>query len=271
MAQKLRLAVLLSGSGTNLQSFLDRSASGTLNAQVVVVVSDRPGVHGLKRGELANIPTRVIDYGAHLERGREDWERLELPVDLRKLDEVQQILHFSDDAKRLGRLAGLVLAEDEMIRQVDAFQPDYIVLAGFMRLLSPYFLRHYNRGDMWRVLNIHPSLLPAFPGQRGYEDTFHYGVKWGGVTVHFADEGEDTGPIFAQAVYPVWPNDDLESLRRRGLQLEYAVYAQCINWLASGQVRFSRSSRGRTTVEILDPKYPEILKAWSVLACSDET
>lgn len=271
MAQKLRLAVLLSGSGTNLQALLDRSASGTLKAQVAVVVSDRPGAHGLKRAELANIPTRIIDYRALMEKGRDEWERLQLPVDLRELDEAQQILHFPDVSKRLGRLAGMVLAEDEMIRHLNAFQPDCIVLAGFMRLLSPYFLRHYNRDGAWRVLNIHPSLLPAFPGQRGYEDTFDYGVKWGGVTVHFADEGEDTGPILAQAVYPVWPDEDLDSLRKRGLQLEYALYAQCINWLASGQVRFFESSHGRTIVKIIDPNYPRILKDWAISAFSGKT
>ncbi len=262
MPEKLRLAVLLSGGGTNLQAILDRSARGALDAEVVVVAADRFGTCGLTRGETANVPSRVIDYRAHMEKGRIGWKQLSLPVDLEELDKAQKILRISDVSRRLERLAGLVLAEQEMIRQLDPFEPDYIILAGFMRLLSPYFLRHYNQGRAWRVVNIHPALLPAFPGRCGYEDTFGYGVRWGGVTVHFADEGEDTGPILAQAVYPIWPHDDVGSIKKRGLELEYAVYGQSINWLARRQFLVRESSDGRCTVQITDPKYAEILKGW---------
>ena len=110
--------------------------------------------------------------------------------------------------------------------------------------------------------NIHPALLPAFPGEHGYEETFAYGVKWGGVTVHFADEGEDTGPIIAQGVYPVWAYHDLGTVRARGLQLEYEIYAQCMNWLACGQV--GNAAGGRRPVphghpRSRLPRYPEEL------------
>ncbi len=269
MHKKLRLAVLLSGSGTNLQAILDRSARGSLDAEVVVTAADRSDAYGLYRAEKANVPTRVIDYRIHMETGQKEWERLSLPVDLKELDRTQKILKIADLSERLKRLAGLVLAEQEMIRQLDPFEPDYIILAGFMRLLSPYFLRHYNQEKSWRVVNIHPALLPAFPGRHGYEDTFGYGVRWGGVTVHFADEGEDTGPILAQAVYPVWPHDHLGSIKKRGLSLEYAVYGQCINWLARGQFRIQESPNGRSRVQITDPEYPEILKRWVSSAFSD--
>ncbi len=262
MTKKLRLAVLLSGGGTNLQALLDKSLSGKLNAEVVVVASDRPGALGLARAERAQVPTHIIDYAVHMEQGRREWAGAGLPVDLEELDKIQKILRISDASKRLQRLAGLVLAEQEIIRRIDPYQPDYIILAGFMRLLSPYFLRHYNRGGDWRVLNIHPALLPAFPGQHGYEDTFRYGVRWGGITVHFADEGEDTGPILAQAVYPIWPEDDVNAIRKRGLELEHDVYAQCINWLALGQIQLLKEPGGHIRVKIMDPRYPEILKNW---------
>ncbi len=261
--RKIRLAVLVSGGGTNLQALLDRSAAGTLHAEVAVVVSDREDAYGLVRAERAGVPQHIVDYKACMERVRDlDPVAISLPVDLHELDSRQKILRDGDPVRRLRRLAGLVLAETELLEILDAYQPDTICLAGFMRLLSPYFLSRYNKEDDWRVLNIHPALLPAFPGEHGYEETFAYGVKWGGVTVHFADEGEDTGPIIAQGVYPVWGDDDLVTIRARGLQLEYEIYAQCINWLACGQVEMQHAADGRVRPVIHDPAYPDILKSW---------
>lgn len=267
MTSKLRLAVLVSGGGTNLQALIDRAAEGSLQAEVVVVASDKADAQGLVRAERAAIPTLVVDYGTHQDRWRTLRETVNLPVDLEKLDSIQKIIRTEGGERRLNRLAGLVLAEDDLIRRLDVYQPDYIVLAGFMRLFSPYFLKHYNQGGQWRVINIHPAFLPAFPGQHGYEETYHYGVRWGGITVHFADEGEDTGPIVAQAVYPIWPDDDLEAIRKRGLSLEHEMYAQCINWLAQGCIRMGdKKEKGRLRVTITDPAYPEILKRWT-LSC----
>lgn len=261
--RKLRLAVLVSGGGTNLQALLDRAAEGELAAEVVVVTSDRADAYGLVRAERGGIPHHVVDYKAHLQRARElDLLEEILPVDLEELDRRQRILKTKDPLKRLRHLAGLVFAEKEMMELLDGYHPDYICLAGFMRLLSPYFISHYNQRDSWRILNVHPALLPAFPGQHGYEDTFAYGAKWGGVTVHFADEGEDTGPIIAQGVYPIWPADDLEKIRKRGLQLEYEVYSQCINWLAAGQVKMQQDADGRMKTLICDPSYADILSEW---------
>jgi phosphoribosylglycinamide formyltransferase 1 len=259
---KLRIAVLISGGGTNLQALLDRAAAGQLAAEIVAVLSDRADAYGLVRAEKAGVPTHVVDYRGYLGREVETPLELELPVDLEELAHRQHILKIPDRDKLLSRLARLVLAEGEMIRVLDRYQPDYVCLAGFMRLLSPYFLSHYNRGGQWRVVNIHPALLPAFPGAQGYEDTCGYGCKWGGITVHFADEGEDTGPIIAQAVYPIWPDDDLERVRRRGLSLEYELYAQCINWLAAGQVEIGSGSTSRISTRITDPHYQKILKTW---------
>lgn len=265
---KLRLAVLISGSGTNLQALLDRQAAGQLAAEVVVVAGDRADAFGLGRARQAGIPTHVVDYRAYLQRELPSPLKLDLPVDLEGLARRQKILTMPDSDKLLQRLARLVLAEDALVHALARYQPDYVCLAGFMRLVSPYFLGHYNRAGQWRVINIHPALLPAFPGQHGYDDTIGYGCKWGGITVHFADEGEDTGPIIAQTVYPIWPEDDPETVRRRGLALEYEVYAQCINWLAAGQVLMHSLPGQRMGTRISDPAYRTVLRDWLELALS---
>ncbi|MGV8075359.1 MAG: phosphoribosylglycinamide formyltransferase [Syntrophobacteraceae bacterium] len=267
---KLKIAVLISGGGTNLQALIDRAAEGSLAAEIVVVASDRPEAYGLERARAAGIPAHVVDYKAHGSRSSlVEASAQALPVDLDELDKRQRILKQPDREARLRRLRSLVLAEHEMIGVLDRYQPDLICLAGFMRLVSPYFLGRYNRAGQWRVLNIHPALLPAFPGQHGYEDTFDYGCKWGGITVHFVDEGEDTGPIVAQAVYPVWPDDDVEKVRTRGLQLEYDIYAQCINWFAAGQISINqKENMNRMSALILDPSYPDIIQKWMGKAIS---
>ncbi len=254
--------MLISGGGTNLQAMIDRCSAGTLDAQIVAVLSDRAEAPGLERARRADIPTFHVDYLTHARS-----TCAPSPVDLADLDRRQKIIKNADPAARLARLAGLVAAERELIGRLDAFKPDYVCLAGFMRLLTPYFISHIN-AEGHRILNIHPAMLPSFPGRRGYEDTFDYGCKWGGVTVHFADEGEDTGPIIAQAVYPVWPDDDVEKIRARGLLLEYELYPQVINWLARGQAAIKRDANGRTRVEITDPDYARILAGWTAKACS---
>jgi phosphoribosylglycinamide formyltransferase-1 len=260
--RKLRLAVLISGGGTNLQAMIDRSSAGTLNAEVVVAVSDRSGAFGLERASRANIPAFHVDYKAFSNFSPAEFEKIELPVDLADLDLRQKILKNPDRTARLSRLAGLVMAEHEMVRIIEPYKPDYICLAGFMRLVTPYFIGRFNSSGQPRVINIHPALLPSFPGRNGYGDTFDYGCKWGGITVHFADEGEDTGPIICQAVYPIRAGDDVDKVRELGLQLEHEVYSQVINWLSQGFVSLRKTPSGRILVDITDPEYGEILKRW---------
>jgi phosphoribosylglycinamide formyltransferase 1 len=256
--QKLRIAVLISGGGTNLQAMIDKSLAGSLAAEIVVVMSDRPEAYGLERAKRAGIPTLCVDYKSFLEKGSQDI----LPVDLSDLDRRQKILKIPDPDLRRMRLSRLVQAEQELIRIIDSYHADYVCLAGFMRLVTPYFISHFNSGGAWRILNIHPALLPSFPGSHGYEDTFGYGCKWGGITVHFVDEGEDTGPIIAQAVYPICPDDDVDKIRARGLQLEYEVYPQVLDWLAQGYVKFKDIPGGGTRIVVTDPEYLDILKSW---------
>jgi phosphoribosylglycinamide formyltransferase-1 len=263
-ARKLRLAVLVSGGGTNLQALIDRSAAGSLAAGLEVVVSDKSGAYGLKRAESADIAAFHIDYKLCAQSALEKARRL---VDLAELDRRQKILKVGDPRERIEKLAGLVVAESEMIRTIESFKPDYVCLAGFMRLLTPFFIDHFNASGP-RILNIHPALLPSFPGSHGYEDTFKYGCKWGGVSVHFVDQGEDTGPIIAQAVYPLWPGEGIEKIRSRGLSLEYVVYSQVINWLAAGQVILKESPEAGPRIEIADPNYASILSAWVKIALS---
>jgi phosphoribosylglycinamide formyltransferase-1 len=254
--KKLRLAVLASGGGTNLQAILDRSRDGSLPADVVAVVSDNPGAFALERAKKSGVPAHVVEYGAGPSQ-----EEL-AGIDLAAIDRRQRILRQTDPEARLRRLARLVAAERRLIGVLDNYAPDYICLAGWMRLVTPYFLDRFNREGRYGTLNIHPALLPAFPGEHGYEDTLAYGCRWGGVTVHFVDEGEDSGPVIAQAVYPIWPGDDIDAVRARGLGLEYEVYAQCIRWLAEGHVEIDRQPGSRPRVTVTDPEYGPILGGW---------
>jgi phosphoribosylglycinamide formyltransferase-1 len=172
----------------------------------------------------------------------------------------QRIYRALPPAEVRDRMARLVLAEQEMMGLFEPLGVELVCLAGFMRLLSPYFVSHFQGDGPYRIMNIHPALLPAFPGEHGYGDTFDYGCKVGGITVHFVDEGEDTGPVIAQATYPIWPGDTLEAIRRRGLHLEYELYSQCIQWFAHGQLRVTTRPGTRPLVQILDPGYPEFLE-----------
>jgi len=264
----LRVAVLVSGGGTNLQAMLDRSRAGKLKAEIVAVVSDNPEAFGLTRARQAGVPCHTVRYGA-VETGGPTTDPLPSDLDWAAFLRRRRILTSGDSAKvpeQIVRLRRMVRAEREIIRKLAAYRPDYVCLAGYMRLLSPYFLDHFNRDGGYRVVNIHPALLPAFPGQHGYRDTFDHGCKWGGVTVHYVDEGEDSGPVIAQAVYPIWPEDDPDAVRRRGLALEYEVYSQVLNWLAAGQVAINRPAGARPRVVITDPAYRRIMTRWLDLA-----
>lgn len=203
----LNLGVLVSGSGTNLQAILDAVAEGRLDARVRVVVSNKPGVLALERAARANVPTRVLVHRDY--PSREDFDEA-LVATLRE--------------------AGV----------------DLVVLAGFMRLLTPRFLDAFPE----RIVNIHPSLLPAFPGIDSQKQAFDYGVKIAGCTVHFVDAGTDTGPIIAQAAVPVFDEDDAESLRLRILEQEHRLLVSALGWLSEGRVELVRAEAGRPRVRV---------------------
>lgn len=191
---KTRIAVLISGSGTNLQSIIDKSESGDLPARVVCVISDKENAFGLERARKHRIPAFYVN-----------------PKDFAKREE----------------------HEEAIIRLLEEHRVELVVLAGYMRFLTPHMLGRYRN----RIMNIHPALLPSFPGTDGYGDAWRYGVKISGCTVHFVDEGCDTGPIILQGVNPVEEDDTFESFRDRGLKLEHRIYPEAIRLYCEGRLR----------------------------------
>ena len=190
----MKIAVLASGSGTNLQALIDQlhhdESSGV---EIAVVISDRRKAYALTRAKKVGIPTRVV-----------------------------RVRDFSDrDA-----------FDAEISKILDTHEVKLIVLAGFMKLFQPAFVRRYRD----RIINIHPSLLPAFPGAHPVRDTLAYGVKISGVSVFFIDEGVDAGPIIAQAPVPVFDDDDEESLLKRIHIEEHKLYPQVVRWYAEGKL-----------------------------------
>lgn len=172
LADAARVVVLVSGSGTNLQALLDAAVDPAYGARIVAVGADRGGIEGLARAERSAVPTFVAKVGDFT--SREHWDK--------------------------------ALAD-----RVDAFEPDLVVLAGFMKLVGPHFLERFEG----RVVNTHPALCPAFPGVNGPGDALAYGVKVTGATLFVVDAGVDTGPIVAQTVVPVEDGDDVETLHER--------------------------------------------------------
>lgn len=192
--KKLRVGVLVSGRGSNLQAIIDAVQAGWLPVQVAVVVSDTPGAYALERARAAGIPTMVIERKQYAERSA-----------------FEQAIH---DA-------------------LQAYQVELITLAGFMRILSGQFTGRYPQ----RIINIHPALLPAFPGLHAQAQALAYGVKVAGCTVHFVDEGMDTGPIILQAAVPVQEGDTEETLGARILAEEHRIYPQALQLLAENRIR----------------------------------
>ena len=194
MAKSLRIAVLASGGGTNLQALIDHAAAGTLGADIALVLSNNPQAGALERARKAGIATCCIDHRQFA--GREEFDR--------------------------AVVAALQQAKTELV-----------VLAGFMRILSPFFIDAF----AGRIMNIHPALLPAFPGLHVQRKAIEYGARFAGCTVHFVDGGVDTGPIVIQAVVPVHDDDSEETLAARILAQEHQIYPEAIRLFAAGRLQ----------------------------------
>jgi phosphoribosylglycinamide formyltransferase 1 len=190
----LRIGVLVSGSGSNLQSIMDACERGDIDGSVAVVVSNDPDAYALKRAEASSIPTAVIPHRAFPDR--ESFDR-------------------------------------ELARVLNDHQVDLVALAGFMRVLTAWFLQQFPA----RVINIHPALLPSFPGLHVRQKAIDHGVRFSGCTVHFVDSGVDTGPIIIQAVVPVFPEDTEEDLKDRILTQEHKIYPKAIQLFARKRLR----------------------------------
>ncbi|NTX13389.1 phosphoribosylglycinamide formyltransferase [Myxococcus sp. CA051A] len=191
--RRVRLGVLVSGSGSNLQALLDACAREDFPAEVACVVSNMPGAYALERARAAGVPAVVVDHKAH---------------------------------------ASKVEFEAALLEALRAAGVEWVCLAGFMRLLSADLLGRFTG----KVLNVHPSLLPSFPGLHAQRQALERGVKVAGCTVHFVDAGTDTGPIIGQAAVPVLPDDDEKSLSARILVEEHRLYPLAVRLAVTGQV-----------------------------------
>jgi phosphoribosylglycinamide formyltransferase-1 len=211
LSKKLRLGVLASGNGSNLQAIIDRCREGELPAEVVLVLSNKSQAGALTRARKAGIATLVIDHRDHPERAAFD---------------------------------------QAMVAALRNAEVDLVVLAGFMRILTPVFLEAFPQ----RIMNIHPALLPAFPGINAQRKALEYGVKIAGCTVHFVDPGVDSGPIIIQAAVPVLDDDDETTLSRRILEQEHRIYPEAIQLYAEGRLHIE----GRH-VRISPPQKPPLL------------
>lgn len=266
MKKKIRIGALISGGGTNLQAIIDACESGRIDARVVFVGSDNPGASGLERSRKHGIPYFIVDYGAIIRDFRQHPNPASLPTDFIMNEAISRQQLFRSDASRETVeffLATRALAEAALLKSMEAYPFDLLVLAGFMRNLSPYFIDRVNfQGQLPRIMNIHPALLPSFPGTDGYGDTFRHGCKIGGCTVHFIDYGEDSGPIIGQRAFPIEPEDTLDTIRKKGLQEEYKLYPECIQLFAENRlVIISQGTGGsagppvsRRVVRVLPPK-----------------
>ena len=263
MGNKIHIGALISGGGSNLQAIIDACGNGKISGELVFVGSDNFKAHGLKRAEEFNIPSFVVDYPSIIRSFKEDPSKVSPPADF-NLDELlskQSLVHSAENVDRIKYfLTTRAIAEAELLQQMGPYQFDVLVLAGFMRNLTPYFIDRVNLDrDTPRIMNIHPALLPAFPGVDGYGDTFRYGCKVGGCTVHFIDYGEDTGPIIGQRAFPISEDDTIDTIRKKGLALEWELYAECIQMYAQGRLKLVKrkitlengKEYQRTLVEIL--------------------
>lgn len=214
--EPLRIAVLVSGSGSNLQAIMDAIAAATLDARITGVISDRPAVQALERATAADIPAITLDYRAMADR------------------------HAFGEA---------------LLSTLRQLEVQGVILAGFMRILPPAVVQGFHG----RMLNVHPSLLPLYPGLHTYRRALEAGDAWHGSTVHFVTEELDAGPAIIQYRVRIRPGDSEDSLRQRVQRGEHLIYPLAIQWLASGHIELRddgvwRAGQPAPTPEIIDEK-----------------
>ncbi|MCK6390405.1 MAG: phosphoribosylglycinamide formyltransferase [Azonexus sp.] len=188
------IVILISGRGSNMEAMIAARDAGQLPVNIAAVIANRPDAKGLETAAAAGIATRCLDHKA---------------------------------------FAGREAFDTALAACIDEFAPDLVVLAGFMRILTPDFVRHYEG----RLLNIHPSLLPAFPGLHTHQRALDEGVRVHGCTVHFVTAELDHGPVVIQAAVPVLDDDTEDSLSARILKQEHRIYPQAVRWFAEGRLQ----------------------------------
>ena len=191
------IVILISGRGSNMEAIVNAVSAGKIAGKVTAVIANKPDAAGLNFAKKAGIDSICVDHNQY--ENRESFEAA-------------------------------------LIKRIDAYQPTVVALAGFMRILTPHFINHYEG----RLLNIHPSLLPAFPGLNTHRRVLEAGVKWHGCTVHFITETLDCGPIIIQAAVPVLPDDDEHLLSQRVLTMEHQIYPQAISWFVNEQLSIEK-------------------------------
>jgi len=192
-----KIVVLISGSGSNLQQFIDQIESGDINAEISAVISNRADAFGLQRAEKANIPTVVLDHTQFIDR---------------------------------------VSFDQSLAQIIDSYDPELIVLAGFMRIVSDEFVAHYQG----KLINIHPSLLPKYKGLHTHQRALEDKQKEHGASVHFVIPELDAGPVIVQGIVPVKSDDTEESLAKRVHRIEHIIYPKAIKWLVEGKIDQSK-------------------------------
>jgi phosphoribosylglycinamide formyltransferase 1 len=263
MEEKIKIGVLISGGGSNLQAIIDGCEKSEINGQICFVGSDNLQAKGLKRAEKHNIPHFIVDYPSIFRDYHQNVENLPTPLDF-DLEEIftkQNLFSSRTPWDKIRRFFGFrAIVENRLLKEMALYSFDLLVLAGFMRILTPYFIDRVNiNPGKPRIMNIHPALLPAFPGADGYGETYMYGCKVGGCTVHFVDYGEDTGPIIGQKSFEIYPDETLEEIRKKGLEIEWELYPKCIQLFAENRLKIIRNSYSvkpgkeqvRTVVKIL--------------------
>ena len=196
----LKIGVLVSGSGTNLQAFIDAIAAKELDAEIVLVVSSRPDAYGIERAKAANIPVLVLNKGVY---------------------------------------ANQEAADARIVAALQEAGAEYVFMAGYMRMVTPVMLDAFPN----RVVNLHPALLPSFKGAHGIQDAFDAGVKYTGVTVHFANAEYDKGPIIAQEPVAVLESDTVETLEERIHAVEHRLYPATAQLIAQGRVHVAAGGK----------------------------
>ncbi len=236
MKKKIKTGVLISGGGTNLQAIIDSCSRGTIDAKIVFTGSDNKNAAGLEKAKQAGIDTFVVDYRSIIKQYRKNPHNLTLPADfnLKEIKEKQTLIPEKAGIDKIEFfLKSRAIAEKALLDKIIPYNIDLLILAGFMRTLTPYFIDRINtEPHKHKIMNIHPALLPSFPGTDGYGDTFRYGCRVGGCTVHFIDYGEDSGPIIGQRAFSIKETDDLETIKKKGLELEWQLYPECIQKFA---------------------------------------
>ena len=198
-SSRCRTAILISGSGSNLQSFIDRTASGEIDLDLCLVFSNRRDAYGLVRAEQAGIETSCIEHGDYATR--EAFDRA-------------------------------------VAARLDEAGPELLILAGFMRILTPWFVAHFEG----RMLNIHPALLPAYPGLNTHQRVLDAGDAWHGSTVHFVTEELDGGPRILQGKLRVGPQETADELRARVQAIEHRIYPEAAHWFGQGRLEYRENT-----------------------------